>query len=155
MSAQTQSSDPIVLATSAAPPDVARLAAVATVGEDGVVRRLRNGTNNLTCIPDNVKTPGTDPMCMDGNGMKWLVSWMTGRPPPDAAGLIYMLSIGRADSAAGQKQLPAACLKIGPHVMLIGAPASLAGYPSASPGGKAPFVMSAGSAYAHLIVPVG
>lgn len=153
--AEGQGSDPIALATSAAPAGVSRGAAVATIGQDGAVRRLRNGANNVTCIPDNVKTPGADPMCVDASGMKWLVSWMTGGPPPNAPGLIYMLSIGRAGSAAGQNPLPVACLKIGPHLMIVGAPALLTGYPSASPGGKAPFVMSAGTPYAHLIVPVG
>lgn len=152
---QTQASDPIALAASAAPPAVARDAAVATIAEDGTVRRLRNGANNFTCIPDNVKTPGSDPMCADANGMKWLLSWMTGNPPPNAPGLIYMLSIGRASPAGGQKQLPVACLKIGPHLMVVGAPSLLTGYPTASPGGKAPFVMSAGTAYAHLIIPLG
>lgn len=153
---QPRPSDPIALATSAAPAGASSAASVATVAPDGSVRQLRKGANNFTCIPDNVKTPGSDPMCADANGMKWLVSWMTGAPPPTGApGLIYMLSIGRVGSTTEGKQLPVACLKIGPHLMVVGAPSLTAGYPSSSPGGKAPFAMSAGTPYAHLIVPVG
>lgn len=151
----TAASDPIALAISAAPPAVTRDAAVATVAGDGTVRTLRKGANNITCIPDDVKTQGSDPLCADANGLKWLVSWMTGKSPPDAPGLVYMMSIGRAAAPAGQSPLPAACLKIGPHLMIVAAPDLLAGYPSASPGGKAPFVMSASTPYAHLVVPVG
>lgn len=151
---EPKASDPIALARSAAPAGVSSAASVATVEVDGTVNELRKGTNNLVCIPDNVKTPGSDPMCADANGMKWLVSWLTGGSPPKAAGLIYMLSIGRGGTASVQNKLPAACLKIGPHLMVVGAPDLLTGYPSVSPGGKAPFVMSAGSPFAHLIVPV-
>ncbi len=151
---EPQTNDPIALATSAAPAGAASAASVATVAADGSVRQLRRGTNNFTCIPDNVKTPGSDPMCADANGMKWLVSWMSGGSPPKAAGLIYMLSIGRVGTAAGQNKLPAACLRVGPHLMVVGAPDLLTGYPTVSPGAKAPFVMSAGTPYAHLIVPV-
>lgn len=154
--AAREAADPVAVAASAGPAALSVAAAVATIGKDGTVRQLRKGGNNFTCIPDNVKTSGIDPMCMDGNGMKWLVSWMTGSPPPAGPpGLIYMLSIGRAGSATGPRQLPASCLRIGPHLMMVGARSMLTGYPSASPGGKAPFVMSAGTPYAHLIVPVG
>ena len=46
-------------------------------------------------------------------------------------------------------------VKTGPHIMVVGSKEILAGYPSgASPDTAAPYVMWAGTPYAHLMVPV-
>ena len=46
-------------------------------------------------------------------------------------------------------------IKTGPHMMIVGSKEMLAGYPSgAKPDTSAPFVMWAGTPYAHLMVPV-
>lgn len=149
-----KSSDPVAFAQAAAPAAVSLDSAVVTIGPDGAIRPIRSGTNNFTCIADNPRTPIRDAMCMDPNGMKWLADWMAGRAAPsNDAGLIYMLGI-RGDGGPGKQQLSNGCLGIGPHVMVVGTSGSWKGYPAA-PAGKYPFVMSASTPYAHLIVPVG
>ena len=48
-----------------------------------------------------------------------------------------------------------AWINTGPHVMVVGSTAMLNGYPSgAKPDTKVPYVMWAGTPYAHLMVPV-
>ena len=74
----------IANATSAAPEAVAQHAAVMAMDADGKMRTLREGTNNFTCMPDNPKSPGDDPMCLDQNGMEWAHAWMTNTAPPRA-----------------------------------------------------------------------
>src|SRR4051812_19160110 len=86
------SSDPTASAQSAAPSSISADAAVIQVAADGSVKELRKGTNGWTCMPDNPQTPGTDPMCMDANALKWAQAWMAHRPPPaNNVGLMYML----------------------------------------------------------------
>jgi hypothetical protein len=46
-------------------------------------------------------------------------------------------------------------IKTGPHIMIVGSKEILAGYPSGpTPDTSAPYVMWAGTPYAHLMVPV-
>ena len=46
-------------------------------------------------------------------------------------------------------------VKTGPHIMVVGSKEMLTGYPSgAKPDTSAPYVMWAGTPYAHLMVPV-
>jgi hypothetical protein len=154
-------SDPIQSAEAAAPASIAHNAAVITVDANGAMKTLREGTNGWTCMPDNPQTPGHDPMCMDGNALKWAQAWMGHKDPPaGAVGMMYMLAGGSdasntdpwgAKPAEGQQWL-----ETGPHVMVVGSKEILTGYPAGDkPDTKAPYVMFSGTPYAHLMVPVG
>ena len=107
----------IANATSAAPEAVAQHAAVMAMDADGKMRTLREGTNNFTCMPDNPKSPGDDPMCLDQNGMEWAHAWMTNTAPPAGkVGFGYMLQGGSdASNEDPHATGPAAGRGVGRH----------------------------------------
>ena len=127
----------------------------------GKMRTLHTGTNKFTCIPDDPTTPGPDPMCMDKNSMEFIGAWLAHKPPPAGkTGLMYMLSGGtdasNTDPYATKPEAGNHWIKTGPHLMIVGTDATfLDGYPKdADPDTSAPYVMWAGTPYAHLMVPV-
>ena len=152
--------DPIASAESAAPASVARAAAVMTIEADGSMKTVREGTNGWTCMPDNPATPGPDPMCMDANAAKWAAAWIGKKPPPqNTVGLMYMLEGGtdasNTDPYATRPTADNEWVSTGPHVMVVGSKEILAGHPSGGkPDTKLPYVMWAGTPYAHLMVPI-
>jgi hypothetical protein len=154
------STDPVASAESAAPASLAHDAAIVTVGADGKMNRVRAGKNGWTCMPDAPETPGPDPMCFDANAGKWADAWVHHKPPADGTpGVIYMLEGGtdasNTDPYAAKPTANNDWVKTGPHVMIVGSKAMLAGYPSgANPNTASPYVMWAGTPYAHLMVPV-
>ena len=151
----------IASAMRAAPVRVAEAATVVVMESDGSVRTLRQGSNGFTCMPDNPATPGPDPMCMDRAALEWVNAWIT-RSTPAAGniGLIYMLQGGtdasNTDPFAQQPTASNNWIETGPHVMIVGAPASFyEQYPrSATPDTRAPFVMWPGTPYQHLMIPL-
>ena len=154
------STDPVTSAESAAPASLAHDAAIVTVDKDGKMNQLRAGKNGWTCMPDAPDTPGPDPMCFDGNAAKWADAWTHHKPPPDGTpGVMYMLEGGtdasNTDPYAKNPTADNDWIKTGPHIMLVGSKAMLAGYPSgAKPDTSTPYVMWSGTPYAHLMVPV-
>lgn len=152
--------DKIASAMRAAPPGVAQGAAVMDVAADGSMREIRSGTNGFTCMADNPATPGPDPMCGDANAMEWAHAWITkATPPPGKVGFMYMLEGGTdASNTDPYAQAPAPgnnWVETGPHVMVVGAGAAMAGYPRApTPDTRAPYVMWADTPYEHLMIPV-
>ena len=158
--AGTASTDPVSSAESAAPAALAHDAAIVTVGADGKMNQLRAGKNGWTCMPDAPETPGPDPMCFDANAAKWADAWTHHQTPPDnTPGVMYMLEGGtdasNTDPSAKQPTAENDWIKTGPHIMLVGSKAMLAGYPSgAKPDTASPYVMWAGTPYAHLMVSV-
>ena len=147
-------------AESAAPRAIARRAAVAALNPDGSMRSLRAGTNGFTCMPDNPVTPGPDPMCMDAKAMDWAMAWISHRPPPaDTVGLMYMLAGGTdASNTDPYAEGPTSgndWVRTGPHLMVVGSPSLLRNYPAGpTPDTSQPYVMWAGTPYAHLMIPV-
>ncbi|HKR87819.1 MAG TPA: hypothetical protein VJS38_06555 [Phenylobacterium sp.] len=146
-------------AMSAAPPAVAKNATIVAMGADGKMRTLRQGTNGFTCMPDQPATPGPDPMCLDANALAWATAWMQHQPPPQKAGVMYMLAGGTdASNTDPYAQKPTATnhwIKTGPHVMVVGDAAMLSQYPaSPDPDTSQPYVMWSGTPYAHLMMPV-
>jgi hypothetical protein len=150
----------IANAMSAAPKAVAKDATIVVPDSGGQLRTLRQGTNNFTCMPDDPATPGNDPMCMDQTGMEWAKALMSHTDPPSGkAGFGYMLQGGPAASntdpfakepAAGKKWV-----ETGPHVMILNPSSGQEGYPEGeNPDTQKPYVMWAGTPYAHLMVPV-
>lgn len=153
--------DPVQSAESAGPASIAHNASIVTLDASGNAKVLRKGTNGWTCMPDSPTTPGPDPMCMDGNAMKWANAWMHHKPPPQGAvGVMYMLEGGtdasNTDPYATKPTAENDWIKTGPHVMVVGSKEVLAGYPSGQkPDTSAPYVMWAGTPYEHLMVPIG
>lgn len=156
----TDHKDPVESAMAAAPDSIARAAAIVTANPDGSMMTVREGSNGWTCMPDNPVTPGPDPMCMDGNAAKWAAAWIGKKePPPNAVGIMYMLEGGtdasNVDPYATGPTEGNAWIETGPHIMMVGSKEALAGYPSgAKPDTSAPYVMWAGTPYAHLMIPV-
>jgi hypothetical protein len=150
----------IASAMSAAPPAVSRGATIVAMGANGQMRTMRRGGGGFTCMADNPATPGPDPMCMDANAMAWVMAWIGHRtPPPDTVGLMYMLSGGtdgsNVDPYAERPSRGGSWVQTGPHLMVVGAPSLLIGYPSGPrPDTSRPYVMWAGTPYAHLMIPV-
>jgi hypothetical protein len=151
----------IASALDAAPAAIGKDAEVVTVSSEGNMRSVRRGSNGFTCMPDDPRTPGPDPMCADANGMDWLMALAAHKPPPQGKpGLIYMLRGGvdasNTDPYAEKPPAGANWVRTGPHVMIVGDPALLAGYPGGpKPDTSKPYVMFAGAPYAHLMAPVG
>ena len=147
-------------ALDAAPPMIGKDAAVAKMTSEGSMRVVRRGSNGFTCVADDPSTPGPDPMCADANGMDWMMALEAHQPPPKGkTGLIYMLKGGvdasntDPDAAAPAKGLD--WVRTGPHLMVVGDPSILEGYPGGPrPDTSRPYVMYAGTPYAHLVAPI-
>jgi hypothetical protein len=156
-----KSNDPIASAESAAPASIAHDAAVITADASGKMSTLRQGKNGWTCMPDAPATPGPDPMCFDVNAAKWVAAWVAHKPPPaGAVGVMYMLEGGtdasNTDPFATKPTAENNWVNTGPHIMIVGSKDILTGYPSGTkPDTSAPYVMWAGTPYAHLMVPLG
>ena len=99
-------------------------------------------------------------MCFDANAAKWADAWIHHKPPPaGVAGVMYMLEGGtdasNIDPYATKPTADNDWVKTGPHVMIVGSKEILAGHPSgAKPDTSVPYVMWAGTPYAHLMVPM-
>lgn len=151
---------PVASAMSAAPEAVARDATIVAPQPDGTMKTLRPGNNGFSCMPDNPVTPGHDPMCMDGNAMAWVMAWVGHKPPPvETPGIMYMLEGGtdasNTDPYAQKPTEGGDWVHTGPHMMVVGSASLLKGYPAGpNPNTAAPYVMWAGTPYAHLMVPV-
>ncbi len=151
----------IALAESGGPPEIARDAAILDVSaEEGVAPvELRAGSNGWTCIPDDPVAPGTDPMCLDGEWMKFIDAWMNKTEPQiTAVGIGYMLQGGavpsNTDPFATAPPEGQDWMRDGPHLMVITPDNSqLASLPT-DPASGGPYVMWAGTPYAHVMVPV-
>jgi len=147
-------------AESAAPQALSSKAAVYAMNDKGEMRTLREGTNGWWCMPDSPATPGPDPMCGDANAMDWAMAWIGKKDPPkDKVGFMYMLEGGTdASNTDPYATAPAAgnnWVKTGPHVMVLNAMDKMAGYPtSPTPDVTQPYVMWAGTPYAHLMLPI-
>jgi hypothetical protein len=151
--------DLIASAMRAAPPAVAQNATIAVINPDGSMRELRKGTNGFTCMPDDPATPGPDPMCGDANAVAWAMALINHQPPPSGkVGFMYMLQGGtdasNTDPFAQKPTEHNNWISTGPHVMIVGAPPP-EGYPARpDPDTSQPYVMWAGTQYAHLMLPV-
>lgn len=152
--------DPVASAESAAPAAIAQKASIVTLDANGAMSTVRQGSNGWTCMPDSPTTPGPDPMCFDANAGKWVDAWVHHKPPPaGTVGVMYMLEGGtdasNTDPYATKPTAENNWVQTGPHLMVVGSKEVLAGYPSGpKPDTAAPYVMWAGTPYAHLMIPV-
>ena len=150
----------VASAMTAAPAAVAKGSAVIAINDDGTTREIRKGTNGFTCMADNPNTPGPDPMCADANAMEWVGAWLGHKEPAAGKiGFMYMLAGGtdasNTDPFAAQPTADNHWVKTGAHVMIVGSPAAMGGYPrTADPDTSQPYVMWPGTPYEHLMIPV-
>ena len=120
---------------------------------------LRAGTNGWTCFPDMPETHGNDPMCIDEPWMKWVEAYLAHKTPEIArVGIGYMTAPG---GAWGSNTDPYAMKETAdnhlghhtPHVMILTPDLkSLTGL-STDPNNGGPYVMWAGTPYAHIMAP--
>jgi hypothetical protein len=147
-------------AESAGPAAVASGATIYAPQADGSTKTLREGKNGFWCLPDDPNSPGTDPMCGDANGLEWAMAWMAHKDPPKGkVGFIYMLRGGsdssNTDPFATKPEPGNNWIQTGKHVMIMNATDLMAGYPTlAIPDTTQPYVMYAGTPYAHLMIPM-
>jgi hypothetical protein len=147
--------DLIKSAMAAAPLEVAKDATIV----NGEMKVIRQGTNGWTCMPDLPTSPGTDPMCLDKNAMDWAHALMAKKDPPKGKmGIGYMLMGGsdasKTDPFATKPAAGGKWIDTGPHLMVLNIGDMFAGYPMSATNTKAPYVMFAGTPYAHLMIPV-
>jgi hypothetical protein len=143
----------------AAPSAVAGQATILAMDDKMQIRTLREGSNGWTCLPDMASTPGTDPMCLDQNGMAWAKAWMSHSDPPgDQMGFGYMLMGGsdasNTDPFATEPAAGRPWIDTGAHVMILNIGDRFAGYPTTADDPTKPYIMWSGTPYAHLMIPV-
>lgn len=142
-------------ALKAAPAKIAENAAV--VDWDNTM--LHEGMNGWTCFPDPPHTPGEDPMCLDGEWVKWAVAW-AGKTTPDInkIGFAYMLEGGsdasNTDPYATEPAPGEDWVKSGPHIMIIVPDPTMLEGMTTDPYNGGPWVMWKGTPYAHVMMPV-
>jgi hypothetical protein len=121
---------------------------------------LRTGTNGWTCLPDMPDTKGNDPMCMDEPWMKWVEAYMAKRAPSvGRVGIGYMLAPG---GAWGSNTDPYAMKETSdnhwghhnPHMMIVVPDVKALDGISTDPSNGGPYVMYAGTPYAHIMAPI-
>ncbi|MBI4544441.1 MAG: hypothetical protein HY703_04535 [Gemmatimonadetes bacterium] len=151
--------DKIANAMSAGPPWLASNASVLDwpASPGGEMKQLRAGSNGWTCLPES--GPGkNDPMCLDAEWVGFLRALMSGaKPQVKQAGFGYMLQgdagASNLDPAANTPTPTNQWVKSPAHLMLIVPdPALLKGLPT-TPQKGAPYVMWAGTPYAHVMLP--
>jgi hypothetical protein len=145
----------IAKALTAAPAGVAREAGVARLDKDGNLQTLRESKNGFTCM-----VMLGDVMCADANSMAFFGAAMKKQTPPDKLGLTYMLrgdqGASNTDPGAAKKTAGNHWVVTGPHLMLVGAGVKELGLPdSADADPSKPYLMWAGTPYAHAMIPVG
>lgn len=152
--------DPVAFAMSAAPAGVSRDATIMDFDDSGELVEIRAGTNGWWCLPDeNPAAPGAAPICVDDAWQDFFAAYMAGEAPEiEHMGVSYMLAGGAAASNTDPFATGPAegedWLNDGPHLMIVVPdPALLDGFPTEHRA-DGPYVMWAGTPYAHLMVPV-
>lgn len=128
--------------------------------ENAKPETLRPGTNGWTCFPDMPMTKGNDPMCLDRSWMQWTEAYLAHKAPAiTQVGIGYMIATG---GGWGSNSDPYGMTETKdnhwgfhpPHVMiLVPDTKALAGV-STDPANGGPYVMYAGTPYAHIMSPI-
>jgi hypothetical protein len=164
LSAQTVSSEIpkdnaafITKAMTAAPEAVGKNATIVRVNDKfEPTETLQKGANGFTC---GIEPDTGIPYCANDNAVAWYKAAYSGATPPEAPGLIYMMTgdtgTSNHDPAATDKSH---WVVTGPHLMLVGKYAAEMGKTlprSLDPDPTQPFVMFPGHKMEHVMVPVG
>lgn len=143
-------------ALSAAPPEVSQAARV--IDFEGNV--LREGTGPWTCIPSAAEPPNNAPMCVDEPWLEFLDAHANRREPRiTRIGIGYMLqgdyAVSNTDPFASAPTPDNQWLAQGhSHIMLVFPDRSVLDALPTDPHSGGPYVMWAGTPWAHLMVPV-
>ena len=142
-------------ALSAAPAGVKEGAGVVRLAEDDTMQTLRESKNGFNCmvLMNNM-------MCADANSMAFFGAAMKKENPPDKLGLAYMLrgdqGASNTDPSATKKTADNHWVVTGPHIMIVGAGVKDLGLPDSPDADPTkPYIMWAGTPYAHAMIPVG
>lgn len=127
----------------------------------GDFRVLRQGSNGWSCIassPAAVSAGLQDPACEDATWFAWDKAWLAGEEPIiEQVGISYMLSgdagVSNTDPFATGPTDDNEWHVSGPHVMVLVPGLDYEGV-STDPHNGGPYVMYAGTPYAHIMVPV-
>jgi hypothetical protein len=148
--------DKITSATSAAPSSISNKATV--MDWDDTI--LRKGTNRWTCLPDRPDTPGNDPMCLDGQWLKWAEGFKNKtKPVYSQVGIGYMLQgdtpVSNSDPFATAPTGSEDWVEDpGPHLMLLVPDEKLMKNIPTDHRNGGPWVMWRDTPYAHIMVPL-
>ena len=152
----------VASARSAAPAEVSANATVmdGSPFDSAAASQLAAGENGWRCYPDNPRTEGADPICLDEPAMQWVAAFMARRPPRLTGMAIgYMMRGGvsasdtdpfKAAPDSGQPWIQ------DPPAIGIAMPSarSYAGLPThRRPDG--PWIKFAGTPYAYIVIPSG
>lgn len=148
-------------AMSAAPEAIAKDATIMDFVAGGGTSLVRQGSNGWTCYPTAPSVPYNDPKCIDGMAALWVQALgAQTKPALTSIGVGYMLHGGGTVSALDPFAPPSLSIEDWvvdpPHVMLFFPPGTLdsASLPTSRAGGG-PWVMWAGTPYAHIMIPTG
>lgn len=152
----------IANARTAAPAAISASASVydypAKEGEAPVL--LAKGTNGYSCFPDMPDTKGNDPVCADDPWVQWMQSYMSHKAPSvSRVGIAYMTG---GDGYWGSNTDPYGMTETPtnqwghhpPHVMLVIPDLKSLQGMSTDPNNGGPYVMYAGTPYAHIMTPI-
>jgi hypothetical protein len=145
----------IAKALSAAPAAIAKEAGIMKTDKDGNMQTLRESKNGFTCM-----VALGSPMCADENSMAFFGAWMKKENPPDKVGITYMLrgdnGASNTDPYAQGKTADNHWITTGSHIMVVGPAAKSMGLPDSPDADPTkPYLMWAGTPYAHAMIPVG
>jgi len=129
------------------------------VDDNGNPIVLREGTNEWTCFPALPWTPANDPACFDPMWLIWNEALFAGTEPDiTTPGLAYMLQGGsdasNTDPFAMEPPEGEDWVLSPPHVMLIFPEPLDTDLFTTDPDSGGPYVMWAGTAFEHIMMPV-
>ncbi|MDF0672858.1 MAG: hypothetical protein P0120_00750 [Nitrospira sp.] len=140
----------------AAPSSLSKHATI--MSRDGQV--VRQGSNGWTCMPDNPGTTGTDSICMNEPWLTFMDAMKNKKDPViTQVGIAYMLQgdrpVSNTDPYATEPKPGDDWVEgVGAHLMILVPDAEmLKNVPTDSTNGG-PWVMWAGTPYAHLMIPI-
>lgn len=143
-------------AESAAPSSLSKNATI--LNRDGQVVRI--GNNGWMCLPDDPSTAGTDSICMNESWRNFMDALKNKKKPTvTQVGIAYMLQgdrpVSNTDPYATEPKLGDDwVVKLGAHIMILVPDGETLKSLPTNPKSGGPWVMWAGTPYAHLMIPI-
>jgi hypothetical protein len=143
-------------AESAAPASLSKHATI--LNRDGQVVRI--GSNGWMCLPDDPNTAGTDSICMNESWRNFMDALKNKKKPTyTQVGIAYMLQGDRPVSntdpyATEPKPGDDWVDQLGAHIMVLLPDADTLKSVPTNPRNGGPWIMWAGTPYAHLMIPI-
>lgn len=121
---------------------------------------IREGTNDWLCLPDRENTDGEDPWCVDAAWWSFLQAYIAKQEPEyDQVGIAYMMvddsPVSNTDPYATEATEDNQWISgLGPHLMVLVPDHSSFESMSTDPYNGGPWIMWAGTPYAHIMIPL-